>query len=210
MLPVFGALVFLSFSKKEDADSDFKVMRSVPLQGKIIPRVKPTVDTSETHFPLLHDDYNGFKAAVGFKESRGHYTMVNKFGFLGKYQFNRSTLRLLGISDKQQFMKNPGLQEAAFYANTSRNKWILRREIKQYTGKTIDGVEITESGILAAAHLAGAGNVKSFLRSCGTASTFTDAFDTGILHYMQAFKDYDVSAVEPDRRAQAKTLLAKK
>ena len=31
----------------------------------------------------------------------------------------------------------------------------------------MNGIEITESGILAAAHLSGAGNVKKYLRSNG-------------------------------------------
>ena len=64
-------------------------------------------------------------------------------------------------------MNDPSIQEKAFEANLSRNKWVLRRDIKRFVGKTIAGVKVTESGILAAAHLGGPGNVKKFLRSYG-------------------------------------------
>lgn len=49
----------------------------------------------------------------------------------------------------------------------SKNKWELKDEIEKFSGKIIAGVKITESGILAAAHLGGAGWVKRFLNSNG-------------------------------------------
>src|SRR5690606_22140105 len=117
--------------------------------------------------------------------------------------FGKGTLALIGIHNTQEFMNNPALQEAAFYANASRNKWILRKDIERYSGKTMAGVKITESGILAAAHLAGPGSVKKFLRS-GGAQGFSDAFGTSIKYYLNKFKDYDTSFVKPNRKAKAK------
>ena len=99
-------------------------------------------------------------------------------------------------------MSNPELQEKAFIANAARNKWILRRDIKRFVGKRIDGVLITESGILAAAHLAGPGSVKKYLRSYG-AIGFTDAYGTNIRSYMRQFSGYDTSMVTPNRKAKA-------
>ena len=46
------------------------------------------------------------------------------------------------------------LYEVITKALVARNKWELRKEIEKYSGRKINGVEITESGILAAAHLA--------------------------------------------------------
>jgi hypothetical protein len=43
----------------------------------------------------------------------------------------------------------------------------LIRDIKRMVGKKINGIPITESGILAAAHLAGAGNVKKISEKLG-------------------------------------------
>ena len=61
---------------------------------------------------------------------------------------------MIGIHDSSDFMNDTRLQEDAFNAYTARNKWILRRDIKRYAGTYINGVRVTESGILAAAHLA--------------------------------------------------------
>jgi len=153
-------------------------------------------------FPNLGKTYNGFKEALAFKESRGDYFKVNKFGYLGKYQFAAETLKLIGIYNAQIFLYNPELQEKAFSANVERNKWILRKDIDRFVGKKIDGVLVTESGILAAAHLAGAGSVKKFLRSYGS-ENFSDAFGTSITYYMKRFSGYDTSEVKPDRQAKA-------
>lgn len=148
--------------------------------------------------PLTGERFIGFKEALAFKESQGNYLVVNNFGYLGKYQFGRSTLDLIGIKNTTHFLNNPVLQEQAFLLNTSRNKWVLRRDIKRYVGKKIGGVQITESGILAAAHLAGPGSVKSYLRS-GGAHGFQDAFGTSIRSYLKKFSGYDVSIVEAVR-----------
>lgn len=67
-------------------------------------------------------------------------------------------------------------------------------------GKKINGVTVTESGILAAAHLAGAGNVKKYLRTYGKYQ-FTDAFGTTIDLYIKKFGGYDVSFIVPNKYA---------
>lgn len=163
------------------------------------------ITSKETFSPTLGKSFIGFKEALGFKESRGDYFIVNKFGYLGKYQFGKETLKMIGIFNPNQFLQNPALQEKAFIANAQRNKWILRRDIKRFNGMTINGVLVTESGILAAAHLAGPGSVKKYLRSYG-ANGFEDAFGTSIQYYMKKFSGYDTSSVKPDRKAKAVTI----
>ena len=110
-----------------------------------------------------------------------------------------TTLDLLGIKNPNLFLKNPALQEKAFLANAKRNKWVLRRDIKRFVGKKIDGIRITESGILAAAHLAGPGNVKRYLRSYGAIDS-EDAYGTDILSYMHKFSGYDTSFVKAQKK----------
>ncbi len=151
--------------------------------------------------PFLGKAFNGFKEALAFKESQGKYHVVNSQGYLGKYQFGGSTLSLMGIHDLDAFMEDPILQEKAFEANIARNKWILRRDIKRFNGKRIGGVEITESGILAAAHLAGAGNVKNYLRSYGQMDV-EDVYGSSISYYMKKFAGYDVSIIEQKKNAK--------
>ena len=76
----------------------------------------------------------------------------------------------------------------------------LRKDIQRSLGKSMNGIKITESGILAAAHLSGAGNVKKFLRSNG-AHNFSDAYGSSIKSYLKKFSGYDVSTIEADRNA---------
>ncbi|MDN3494032.1 peptidoglycan-binding protein LysM [Winogradskyella bathintestinalis] len=151
--------------------------------------------------PHLGKSFEGFKEALAFKESRGNYFTVNTLGYLGKYQFGAETLKLIGIYTPNQFLYNPELQEKAFVANAERNKWVLRKDIKRFEGKKIAGVKITESGILAAAHLAGPGNVKKFLRSFGT-NNLSDAYGSSVKYYMKKFSGYDTSTITPDKKAR--------
>ena len=148
--------------------------------------------------PFLGSSYIGFKEALAFKESQGDYFTINALGYLGKYQFGIGTLQLMGVYSATRFINDPMLQEKAFHTNIARNKWILRRDIKRFSGKRIGGMKVTESGILAAAHLAGAGNVKKFLRSYGEHNV-SDEFGTSIAYYMRKFSGYDISHISPVR-----------
>ncbi|MCG1037165.1 peptidoglycan-binding protein LysM [Polaribacter sp. DS7-9] len=152
------------------------------------------------NIPYLQKDFVGFKEALAFKESQGKYTVVNTLGYLGKYQFGKTTLHRLDIYNTEDFLKNPELQEKAFVALCKVNKWILRKDIRRSVGKTINGIKITESGILAAAHLSGAGNVKKFLRSNGTVR-FSDAYGSTIQSYLKKFAGYDLSNIEAEKNA---------
>ena len=69
------------------------------------------------------------------------------------------------------------------------NKKVLRRYIKKYNGKVINGILITESGILAAAHLAGAGNVRKFFRR---GYEFKDGNGTKMTSYLKKFSNYQL------------------
>ena len=158
-------------------------------------------EVSKLNIPYLQNNFVAFKEALAYKESRGNYTIVNTLGYLGKYQFGRNTLSRIRIHNTRDFLQNPELQEEAFIALCEINKWILRKEIKRYSGKTINGIEITESGILAAAHLGGAGNVKKFLRSNGT-NCFSDAYGAKLSTYLRKFAGYDVSIIQANRKAR--------
>lgn len=208
VLPVLGASIFIyGFTTKKASDfSDAVLEEFLAVNEELVydvpaaPQV-PVIDPSLRAYPELGKSYIAFKEALGFKESGGDYTVINDFGYMGKYQFGRGTLKLIGIKDTNLFLNSPELQEAAFYANAARNKWILRRDIERFANKVVNGINITESGILAAAHLAGPGNVKKFLRSNGT-NSFNDGFGTSIKHYFRKFEGYDTSFVVPDRSAK--------
>lgn len=164
----------------------------------LFPKNRTIVNVTMVAPPFLGSSYIGFKEALAFKESQGDYFMTNTLGYLGKYQFGVGTLQLMGVYNATHFLNNPVLQERVFHTNIARNKWILRKDISGFVGKRIRGVEITESGILAAAHLAGAGNVKKYLRSYGKIDVMDD-YGTNIAKYMKKFSGYDVSQVLPKR-----------
>ncbi len=199
-LSIFAVLYF-SLGTNNPINFDDYSTQGLDLCYNVIHEEQPEVDPNEHYLPYLGKTYLGFKDALGFKESRGNYFSVNDFGYLGKYQFGKETLKLIGIYTPNQFLYNPELQERAFMANASRNKWILRKDINRFVGKRINGITITESGILAAAHLAGPGSVKKYLRSYGRTG-FSDAYGTSISNYMKRFSGYDTSEVVPNKKAK--------
>ena len=110
---------------------------------------------------------------------------------MGKYQFGNQTLKGLGINvSKTEFINNPALQEEAMLMLLTHNKKKLKRYIKKYEGTVVHGVFITESGILAAAHLAGQGNVRKFLRN---GFVFKDGNGTKMTSYMKLFGGYKLN-----------------
>lgn len=196
--PLIVIFILLSFG--------FKALTrtvSVPESLKVIKPTEVLFPKNKTYFmaaavspPFIGSSYVGFKEALAFKESQGNYFITNTLGYLGKYQFGIGTLELMGVYNATHFLNDPVLQERAFQTNIARNKWILRKDIHRFVGKKIQGIEITESGILAAAHLAGPGNVKKFLRSYG-ATESSDENGSTIGHYMKKFSGYDISHVVP-------------
>ncbi|RMA64921.1 peptidoglycan-binding protein LysM [Ulvibacter antarcticus] len=202
LVVIVTVLVASSFSFKKVDLSDYKThgmayFYHVPNQDE---ELMP-IEVLPQYNLYLGKTYVGFKEALGFKESRGDYEIVNQYGYMGKYQFSKNTLKMIGINNSDSFMEDAELQEKAFKANTERNKWILRRDIKRFTGRYVNGVKVTESGILAAAHLAGAGNVKKFLRSAG-AEIFEDANGVSVQYYLRKFSGYDTSFIVPNKKAK--------
>jgi len=202
VLLVVTTIVGTGFISKDSYDfsacsvEGLELNYNVPTESELTPLLAPV---APKFYLFLGKSYVGFKEALGFKESRGNYHIVNDYGYMGKYQFSRATLRMMGLKNADNFLYDTRQQESAFLAYTSLNKWVLRNDIKRYSGKTIGGVKVTESGILAAAHLAGAGNVKKFLRSSG-ANGFKDANGASIRYYLKKFSGYDTSHIVPNKK----------
>lgn len=157
----------------------------------------PSQNPSE--YQILRTPYTGryfigFKEALAFKESQGKYHKINSLGYMGKYQFGAETLREIGISNSQHFLQNPRLQEKAFLALLAKNKWDLQDEIDTFAGKNVAGVHVTESGILAAAHLGGVRSVKRFLYSHGKRKC-RDQYGSSVRNYMRDFGGFETQAI---------------
>jgi len=201
LVVILGIASGFSFKEKVDLSSsrvnDLELFYYVPTQEE----AEKLYSYEPSYFLFLGKSLVGFKEAIGFKESRGNYSVINKYGYLGKYQFGKSALKAIGVQDYCDFIENTHLQEKAFSALASRNKGRLAYYINTYEGKYIGGIKITESGILAAAHLGGAGNVKKYLKSGGS-HVFKDAFGTSIKYYLKKFSGYDTSFIVADKKAK--------
>jgi hypothetical protein len=160
----------------------------LPTKGIVtIPLESLTVDSIE----LVVSSHQAFLDAIGFRESGNRYDIVNRYGYMGKYQFGKRTLKGLGIKVTQdEFLNSPYIQEKAMYALLRQNKRSLRKYIEKYNGKYVHGVLVTESGLLAAAHLGGAGSVKKWFR---TGKVRKDGNGVKITSYMKQFGGYDLN-----------------
>ena len=148
---------------------------------------KPLVENIE-----IESQNKLFLSAIAYRESSNRYDVVNRWGYMGKYQFGRATLNNLGYESvtNEQFLSSPKIQEEAMMKLLKSNQHILRREIRKYSGTSIHGVYITESGLLAAAHLAGPGNVKKWLKR---GERFRDGLGTDLVDYLQLFSNYNIT-----------------
>lgn len=161
------------------------------------------LDYITTNIPFTAKYFIGFKEAIAYKESQGKYHKINTLGYLGKYQFGVETLKSIGIYDSVVFINSPKLQEKAFVVLLSKNKYELQEYISNFEGKVIDGVKITESGILAAAHLGGTGSVKLYLNSNGEKKC-KDEYGASVKSYMKDFAGFETAGIPAIKNAQVK------
>ena len=188
VLSTFGFITISAFANITYFKPFVETVDILPI--KEISLIESEIKVPEIIVPEIKD-HNKFLDDIGFRESSNNYKAVNQFGYLGKYQFGRKTLNSLGFENvsNREFLENISIQEEAMYALLNHNKKILRRQIQKYHGQTIHGIYITESGILAAAHLAGAGNVRKFFRK---GYEFKDGNGTKMTSYMILFSGYNL------------------
>lgn len=157
-----------------------------------------------------------FLGALAKMESGGNYKAFNKYGYAGKYQmgemamidagyyikkgnFNNDWSGIFtgkdGVYSITDFLNNPQAQENAQIIFKKR-QWGYLKAVgaDKYIGKVINGYTITKSGLLAGAHLKGAGCVINYLKSDGK-NNACDAFGTSVETYMKKFAGYDVSEI---------------
>src|SRR5210317_572318 len=174
----------------------FTIKRTVKeLQTPITIDYRPAIeviipDIKAPKIEIELKNHSSFLTKVGHYESTNDYSKVNRFGYMGKYQFGKETLRALDIEvSNKKFLSSPVLQEQAMDKLLKSNHKNLKRFIKKYNGKVLHGVCVTESGILAAAHLGGAGNVRKWFRK---GDVFKDGNGTPITKYMNIFSGYSL------------------
>jgi hypothetical protein len=140
--------------------------------------------------------FNRFLDALAQRESSGRADVINSYGAMGKYQFTKSTLKSLGYDvSVRKFANNPGefslkMQEEAVRKLIKSNSKVLEDVINKYSGRVYKGILISKSGIIAAAHLAGAFNVKKFFKYGYDPH---DAYGTNLTDYLKRFSGYDLT-----------------
>ena len=135
-------------------------------------------------------DYYAFLDAIGHQESGNRYDIVNRFGYMGRFQFGKATLRTIKVKvDKKTFLSNPQIQDYAMLKLLCYNKEKLQKYIDKFEGQEINGILVTESGLLAAAHLGGQGSVKKWFR---TGKVRQDGNGVKITSYMVRFGGYNL------------------
>lgn len=188
LLLILGAsLIYVTRVKKVTPPLSVAVC-SIPSVSKVLP-VKVNVK------------YKGgitlYTYKMGFKESGNNPEAVNSIGAIGTFQFTENTLIDLGYShitadkfkeDKSIFTLDE--QNKAFIKLLKRNKKLLVNTIKKYDCTFYKGIVITESGILAAAHLAGPGGVIKFFESDENKK---DIYGTTVSSYMKEFSSYKLN-----------------
>ena len=188
---IFGILIvvaLLSFGMSDSKDKELNLPTIEQMEEERRLKEEAIKDSIANYHKVELDN---FLSAIGFRESGNRYDITNTFGYMGKYQFGKSTLKGLGYKvSKKEFLNNPNLQEEAMLSLLNHNKEKLQTYIDVYDGKTINGIYITESGILAAAHLGGQGSVRRYFRN---GKVFKDGYGTKITSYMSNFSGYDIN-----------------
>lgn len=120
----------------------------------------------------------------------GGYHTVNQYGMMGRYQFSLPAIRAVGLRvSKEQFLKNPELQDTAMVRLMRLNEQQLEHYINRYDGKMFKGIKITRAAILAGAHFAGSQGVRNFFINNSQSGT-VDGNGTTLRYYMSRFSDF--------------------
>jgi hypothetical protein len=188
---IFGLLIVVALLSFGMSDSKDKELNLPTIEQMEEERKLREIVIRDSINQYHNDELDRYLDAIGFRESGNRYDVTNTFGYMGKYQFGKATLKGLGYNvSRKEFLNNPKLQEEAMLSLLNHNKEKLQIYIDIYDGKTINGIYITESGILAAAHLGGQGSVKRYFKN---GKVFKDGYGTKITSYMNQFSGYDIN-----------------
>ena len=180
------------------------LLKEFPSEKNIILKIEPvdikTIEIDEVIPSVIErKTLDIFLKDLAMRESSGKWDTINNLGYIGLYQFGDIALKDVGIDDKvttTKFKENPNIfppemQTRAMIDLLKNNKHYTRR-VYDKIGETYNGVEVTESGILAASHLVGAKSVRKYLKSKGKINE-KDGNGISVKDYMEKFSGYDLS-----------------
>ena len=129
---------------------------------------------------------------MAMRESSNNQYAVNQFGYMGKYQFHMTTLKGMKVkTTRKQFLSNERLQDSVMVMFLN-DQWKSMWRLHKWVGKTVHGVKITKSGMLATAHLVGVGGVCTMLEKRCHFPTH-DGNGVSGWTYMKQFANYQIN-----------------
>jgi hypothetical protein len=162
--------------------------------------------------------HSEFLNALANRESSMNPTSVNGFGYAGLFQMGEAALQdagyyrgdatrtndwtgnwtgKAGINSLADFLNNPDAQIQAVVAYQNKiTAQIHSLGLDASIGKTINGVPITKSGLVAGAHLVGIGNLSNFINSNG-ANVPRDGNGIPVSDYVAQFGGCTIDASTP-------------
>lgn len=199
----FGAYsIFVSYKVEELEKQKMELHDTINNNHKEIDSLKNDLDSLKMDYDSLNKEYkevleiDRFLGSIAQRESSGNQWSVNKFGMLGLYQFNPKTLDYLGIKEsRHKYLSNIAIQNFAMIKYLKYNKKKLNKYIQKFNGKTYKGIYITTSGILAGAHLTGAGGVMDFFEDSGRYKQY-DGNSVHVSEYIAEFSGYDIAFID--------------
>lgn len=167
----------------------------------------PTAEQINTVIPLdsiivappitNRGNLSSFMEMMALRESNNTPTVVNWLGYMGKYQFGRRTLWALGDEFKvtrAEFLGRESLQDRAMVQYMRDNRINIADIIARFDGKWYQGIYITESGLLAGAHLVGSHGLRAWLEGNSNVRII-DAKGTHVSQYVRMFSKYNLDGL---------------
>jgi hypothetical protein len=139
-------------------------------------------------------DFDGFREALGNHECSTGYTCVNRYGYMGRYQFGSARLNELQSKypdlppwgGRNNFINDPDLQEQYFYQHVQDLAAQMQPSLAEAQSRY--GTGITLSGLIAAAHLKGPGGARQYVHGHDN----SDANGTTASYYATQMSGYDI------------------
>lgn len=157
--------------------------------------------------PTYEDEYGDFLYKLGYYESRNTYNIKNSYGYLGYWQLGHLALQDVGfmvdsktyselaasygVYSDDDFLNTPAAQDYCVQA-IHKKIWGYIRYYgdEKYLGETMWNIKVTVSGLVAAAHLVGAGALHEMLK---TGVVATDANGSTATFYLKELGGYNIS-----------------
>lgn len=204
LISIMSMTSLTSFNLRREYSDNMNMIELIDIAEKIKDENKSKdINIDDIVIPKIYKgDLDNFMHSIAQKESSGNWKAINNLGYMGLYQFGKIALKDIGLDYNKitpdNFRRNPNifppqLQNKAMKKLISNNLHYLRNYMDEI-GNEYKGVKITKSGLIAAAHLVGAKQVKKFLRSKGKIDP-VDGNGTSVSDYMLKFGGYNLSDI---------------